>query len=174
MRCISLKADICPAVPFLISSSRSLQQELQQHLCVQKTPQSNMDHCWYAANKQSRITLFCITTFTNTGGPKCSVDFACVRVNSVTVRQTWKQQTSTQSWLLTSVIILQLLQGPICVKSCSIKISVTSLERFPTYLQKKCVQIVKKFSTANNRQRYIYLQPNTDTTRFWYYLIGSD
>ncbi len=37
--------------------------------------------------------------------------------------------------LLTSVIILQLLQGPIWVKSCRIKISVTSLERFPTYLQ---------------------------------------
>lgn len=36
---------------------------------------------------------------------------------------------------LTSTIILQLLHGPICVKTCRMRGSVTSLDRFPTYLQ---------------------------------------
>lgn len=50
--------------------------------------------------------------------------------------------------LLTSVIILQLLHGPIWVKSCRIKISVTSLERFPTYLEGKEVVDFEKASTV--------------------------
>lgn len=37
---------------------------------------------------------------------------------------------------LTSTIILQLLHGPICVKTCRMRGSVTSLDRFPTYLQR--------------------------------------
>ena len=36
---------------------------------------------------------------------------------------------------LTSIIILQLLHGPICWNSSRISGSVTSLHRFPTYLR---------------------------------------
>lgn len=41
----------------------------------------------------------------------------------------------TPGLTLTSTIILQLLHGPICVKTCRMRGSVTSLDRFPTYLQ---------------------------------------
>lgn len=43
----------------------------------------------------------------------------------------------TPGLTLTSTIILQLLHGPICVKTCRMRGSVTSLDRFPTYLQRR-------------------------------------
>lgn len=46
-----------------------------------------------------------------------------------------KQGMKKKRTILTSTIILQLLQGPICVKTCRMRGSVTSLDRFPTYLQ---------------------------------------
>lgn len=52
-------------------------------------------------------------------------------LNAISYSQTIQQRGVT----LTSTIILQLLQGPICVKTCRMRGSVTSLDRFPTYLQ---------------------------------------
>lgn len=49
---------------------------------------------------------------------------------------------------LTSVIILQLLQGPIWLNNWRIRTSVTSLERLPTYLRKKTQNIISNVSLA--------------------------
>lgn len=45
-------------LPFLISSSCSWLQELKQHLCDQRTPQSNKDRCLYALKTIKKRSKF--------------------------------------------------------------------------------------------------------------------
>lgn len=57
---------------------------------------------------------------------------------------------------LTSTIILQLLQGPIWPKSCMISASVTSRDRFPTYLKDRTEEYMW-YTRQNHQQSISYL-----------------
>lgn len=73
---------------------------------------------------------------------------------------------------LTSLIILQLLQGPIWENTCRMRASVTSLERFPTYL--KTQENTANWETRSMRRVFpSSLKPAAHSARFHFCHVFS-
>lgn len=149
------------SLPYPLFSFHSWLPMRQQHACGHRTPQSSTDHFQLSVNGKTRLTLSPqqwwlfshfwqesptvswyirpdITNRKRTINSRhvCGMSSSqgtqpfCLKLFPIV-----KHYSPDKGIRLTSTIILQLLHGPICVNTCRIRGSVTSLDRFPTYLQ---------------------------------------
>lgn len=153
------------SLPYPLFSFHSWLPMRQLHACGHRTPQSSTDHFRPSVNVKTRLILssqqewqfvhcrwqepptvvWSVRPDLIDSGRKINIKHICrLRLSQAPHHLSghcWvplpsvNTQCITERITLTSTIILQLLQGPICVKTCTMRGSVTSLDRFPTYLE---------------------------------------